>query len=77
MSKYQELAIGRSSLLQVHLEDHEEGKATPALESLTRPIQPSQPFAEAVGGTIANHGPVGKGTELLAELPLQPVPAPD
>ena len=32
---------------------------------------------EAVGGTITIHSPIGEGTELLAELPLQPVPAPD
>ena len=32
---------------------------------------------EAVGGTITIHRPIGEGTELLAELPLQPVPAPD
>ena len=32
---------------------------------------------EAIGGTITIHSPIGEGTELLAELPLQPVPAPD
>ena len=32
---------------------------------------------EAVGGTITIHSPIGEGTELLAELPVQPVPAPD
>ena len=32
---------------------------------------------EAAGGTITIHSPVGEGTELLAEIPLQPVPAPD
>jgi len=32
---------------------------------------------EAAGGTIAIHSPIGEGTELLVELPLRPVPAPD
>jgi len=32
---------------------------------------------EAAGGTIAIRSPIGEGTELLAELPLQPVSAPD
>lgn len=32
---------------------------------------------EAVGGTITIHSPIGEGTELLVELPLRPVPAPD
>jgi len=32
---------------------------------------------EAAGGTITIHSPIGEGTELLAEIPLQPVPAPD
>ena len=32
---------------------------------------------EAAGGTITIHSPIGEGTELLVELPLRPVPAPD
>ena len=32
---------------------------------------------EATGGTITIHSPIGEGTELLVELPLRPVPAPD
>ena len=32
---------------------------------------------EAAGGTITIHSPIGKGTELVVELPLRPVPAPD
>ena len=31
---------------------------------------------EAAGGTMAIRSPIGEGTELLAELPLPPVPAP-
>jgi signal transduction histidine kinase len=31
----------------------------------------------AAGGTISIHSPAGAGTELLVELPLRPVPAPD
>ena len=32
---------------------------------------------EAAGGTMTIHSPIGEGTELLVELPLRPVPAPD
>ena len=32
---------------------------------------------EAAAGTITIHSPIGEGTELLVELPLRPVPAPD
>ena len=32
---------------------------------------------EAAGGTLTLHSPPGKGTQLLAEFPLQPAPAPD
>ena len=32
---------------------------------------------QAAGGTITIRSPIGEGTELLAELPVRPVPAPD
>jgi len=32
---------------------------------------------EAAAGTITIHSPIGEGTELLVELPLRPLPAPD
>jgi signal transduction histidine kinase len=61
------------SVVRLAVRDEGAGGADPARGSGLLGLRDR---AQAVGGTVTVHSPIGEGTEVLAELPQQPGPAP-